>query len=93
MGHEIHNSMRQMSRIVAVLSLKPSAKKAKEKEFENLTAEFKVKRDNILAQPEPVERAAEKIQSYMIRERLLEHASAVVEAYEGEKARILGKFG
>ena len=122
MGHEIHNSMRQMSRIVAVLSLKPSAKKAKEKEFENLTAEFKVKRDNILAQPELVERAEEKIQSYMIREHLLEHTSAieayqkggmvkaeidgilasefcqellapVVEAYEKEKARILGKVG
>ena len=39
--------------------------------------EFKVKRDNILrqavhAQPELVERAAERIQSYMVKERLHE---------------------
>ena len=62
------------------------AEKAKQKELENLTAEFKVKRDNILRQavhnqPGLVERAAEKIQSYMIRERLLEHGSAM-EAYQ-----------
>ena len=62
------------------------AEKAREKEIEDLTAEFKVKRDNILrqavhAEPELVGRAAEKIQSYMIRERLLEHASAM-EAYQ-----------
>ena len=62
------------------------AEKAREKELEDLTAEFKVKRDNILrqavhAQPELVERAAKKIQSYMIRERLLEHNSAI-EAYQ-----------
>ena len=103
------------------------AEKAREKELEDLTAEFKVKRDNILrqavhAEPELVERAAERIQSYFVRERLLEHASAreayqkggmvkadidgilaaefcqellapVVEAYEDEKARILGKVG
>ena len=62
------------------------AEKAKQKALEDLTAEFKVKRDNILrqavhAQPELVERAAEKIQSYMIRERLLEHDTAI-EAYQ-----------
>ena len=62
------------------------AEKAKEKALEDLTAEFKVKRDNILrqavhAQPELVERAAEKIQSYMIRERLLEH-NTPIEAYQ-----------
>ena len=62
------------------------AEKAKEKELENLTAEFRVKRDNILrqavhAQPELVERAAERIQSYMIRARLLEHDTAI-EAYQ-----------
>ena len=62
------------------------AVKAREKELEDLTAEFKVKRDNILrqavhAQPELVEHAAEKIQSYMIQERLLEHNSAI-EAYQ-----------
>ena len=62
------------------------AEKAKQKELEDLTAEFKVKRDNILRQavqatPELVEHAAEKIQSYMIRERLLEHDS-VIEVYQ-----------
>ena len=100
------------------------AEKVREKELEDLTAEFRVKRDNILrqavhAQPTLVEDAAAKIQSYFVRERLLEHASAieayqkggmvkaeidgilavefcqallapVVEAYEDEKARILG---
>ena len=62
------------------------AEKVREKELEDLTAEFRVKRDNILrqavhTQPELVERAAEKIQSYMIRERLLEHNSPI-EAYQ-----------
>ena len=86
----------------AVLSLKRSAKtirtqkckrcarcdaeKVREKELEDLTAEFKVKRDNILRQavhnqPELVASAAEKIQAYIIRERLLEHSSAL-EAYQ-----------
>ena len=101
------------------------AEKVREKELEDLTAEFRVKRDNILrqavhAQPKLVESAAAKIQSYFVRERLLEHDSGyrgvsegrgmvkaeidgilaaefcqvllapVVEAYEDEKARILG---
>ena len=62
------------------------AEKAKEKELEDLTAEFKIKRDNLLrqavhAQPELVERAAERIQSYIIRERLLEHPTPI-EAYQ-----------
>ena len=62
------------------------AEKAKEKELEDLTAEFKVKRDNILrqavhTQPELVERAAERIQSYIIRERLIEH-NTPIEAYQ-----------
>ena len=62
------------------------AEKAREKELEDLEAEFEVKRDNILrqtvhAQPELVEVAAERIQSYMIRARLLKHASAI-EAYQ-----------
>ena len=62
------------------------AEKAKQKDLEDLMAEFKVKRDNILrqvvhTQPELVERAAEKIQTFMVRERLLEHASAI-EAYQ-----------
>ena len=90
------------SKIVAVLSLKPSArtirtqkckrrascepKKAKEKELEDLTAEFRVKRDNIIrqavhAEPELVERAAKHIHSYIVRERLVEHPSAM-EAYQ-----------
>ena len=103
------------------------AEKAKQKALEDLTAEFRVKRDTILRQavhadPALVERAAERIQSYFVRERLLEHASAieayqkggmvkadidgilaaefcqallapVVEAYEDEKARILGNVG
>ena len=62
------------------------AEKAKEKELEDLMTEFKVKRDNILrqavhAQPELIERAAERIQSYMVRDRLLEHNSPA-EAYQ-----------
>ena len=62
------------------------AEKVREKELEDLKSEFSVKRDNILrqavhAQPALVESAAEKIQSYFVRERLLEHASAI-EAYQ-----------
>ena len=62
------------------------AEKAREKELEDLTVEFKLKRDTILRQavhadPELVERAAERIQSYFVRERLLEHASPI-EAYQ-----------
>ena len=62
------------------------AEKAKQKALEDLTAEFRVKRDNILrqavhAEPQLVERAAERIQSYIIRERLIEHESAI-EAYQ-----------
>ena len=62
------------------------AEKAREKELEDLTAEFRVKRDTILRQavhadPGLVERAAERIQSYFVRERLVEHDSAI-EAYQ-----------
>ena len=62
------------------------AEKAKEKELEDLTAEFRVKRDNIIrqavhAEPELVEAAAKHIQSYIVRERLVEHPSAM-EAYQ-----------
>ena len=62
------------------------AEKVREKELEDLTAEFRVKRDNIIRQavhadPELVERAAERIQSYIVRERLVEHPSAM-EAYQ-----------
>lgn len=64
------------------------AERAKEKELEDLAAEFKAKRDNILrqvvhTQPELVEQAAEKITSYMIRERLLEHDTAMVAYQKG----------
>ena len=62
------------------------AEKVREKELEDLRAEFSVKRDNILrqavhAQPKLVESAAARIQSYFVRERLLEHDSAI-EAYQ-----------
>ena len=62
------------------------SEKAKEKELEDLTAEFRVKRDNIIrqavhAEPELVERAAKHIHSYIVRERLVEHPSAM-EAYQ-----------
>ena len=62
------------------------AEKVREKALEDLTAEFRGKRDNIIrqavhAEPGLVERAAERIQSYFVRERLLEHASAI-EAYQ-----------
>ena len=64
------------------------AEKVREKELEDLTAEFKIKRDNILRQavhadPELVEQAAEKITSYMIRERLLEHDTAMAAYQKG----------
>ena len=95
--------MPQKSKIVAVFSLKPSAKtidpevqkarqlrseKAREKELEDLTAEFRVKRDNIIRQaihtePELVELAAKHIHSYIVRERLLEHDSALVAYQKG----------
>ena len=85
------HSMPQKSRIVAVLLFEAirenyqdaqvqkerqlRAEKATHKALEDLTAEFRVKRDNILrqavhAEPELVERAAERIQSYFVRERL-----------------------
>ena len=62
------------------------AAKVREKELEDLTAEFRIKRDNILrqavhAEPQLVEVAAERIQSYIIRERLVEHDSPI-EAYQ-----------
>ena len=71
--------------------------KLREKELEDLTAEFRVKRDNTLRQavhaaPELVERAAERIQSYIIRERLLEHDTALAAYQKGGmvKAEING---
>ena len=62
------------------------AEKVREKELEDLTAEFRVKRGNIIRQavhadPGLVEAAAERIQSYIVRQRLVEHPSAM-EAYQ-----------
>ena len=53
-----------------------------------MTAEFHVKRDNILrqavhAQPDIVEHAAERVQSYLIRHRLLEHDPAMAAYQKG----------
>ena len=64
------------------------AEKVREKELEDLAEEFRIKRDNILrqavhAEPELVERAAERIQSYMVRERLLEQESAMTAYQKG----------
>ncbi len=62
------------------------AEKLREKALENLTEEFKIKRASIIRQavhvdPQLVEKAAERIQSYMIRERLDEH-TCVIEVYQ-----------
>ena len=64
------------------------SEKAKQKALEDLTAEFRVKRQNILRQavhadPALVERAAKHIHSYIVRERLLEHDSALVAYQKG----------
>ena len=64
------------------------SEKAKQKALEDLTAEFRVKRQNILRQavhadPELVERAAKHIHSYIVRERLHEHDSALVAYQKG----------
>ena len=62
------------------------AEKVREKALEDLTAGFRGKRDNIIRQavhadPGLVEAAAERIQSYIVRQRLVEHPSAM-EAYQ-----------
>ena len=62
------------------------AEKVKQKELEDLTTEFNVKRNNIIRQavhadPGLVEAAAKRIQSYIVRERLVEHPSAM-EVYQ-----------
>ena len=64
------------------------AEKAKEKELEDLTAEFNVKRRTLLRQavqadPQLVERAAESIHSYIVRQRLEEHPSAIAAYQKG----------
>ena len=64
------------------------AEKVREKELQELTEEFKIKQQNILRQavhadPALVERAAKHIHSYIVRERLLEHDSALVAYQKG----------
>ena len=64
------------------------AEKAKEKELEDLTTEFNVKRNNILrqavhAEPELVEAAAERIHSHIIRQRLEGHDSPLTAYQKG----------
>ena len=62
------------------------AEQAKAKALEDLTTEFNAKRRNILRQvvhadPELVEAAAERVQAYIVRQRLDEHDSAI-EVYQ-----------
>ena len=62
--------------------------RAKQKELEDLTTEFNVKRNNILRQavhadPGLVEAAAERIQAYIVRQRLVEHPSAMAAYQKG----------
>ena len=64
------------------------AQKVREKELEDLEAEFKVKRDTIIRQvihahPELVEAAAEHIQSHFVLNRLDDHASVMVAYQQG----------
>ena len=64
------------------------AEKAKEKALEDLTTEFNAKRNNLLRQaihanPELVDAAAERIQSYIVRERLIGHPSVMAAYPEG----------
>ena len=79
---------------MAVLSSKRSVQKARvereaearKKEIEDLTEEFRAKRRNIirqvvLAEPEFIERAAEKVQSNYVLQRI-EEGDSVIEVYE-----------
>ena len=64
------------------------AKKAKEKELEDLTTEFNAKQRTLLrqavhAQPELVEAAAKRIQSHIIRQRLEAHDTALTAYQKG----------
>ena len=68
------------------------AEKAKEKELEDLTTEFTVKRNNILrqavhAEPELVEAAAARIQAYIVRQRLEAQPSAMAAYQTGGMVR------
>ena len=62
------------------------AEKAKEKQLAELEEEYNVKCKNLLRQavhanPELVDAAAQRIQSYIVRQRLIEHPSPI-EAYQ-----------
>ena len=64
------------------------AEKAKEKQLEDLTTEFNAKQRTLLrqavhAEPELVEVAAARIQSYIVRQRLEEHPSAMAAYQKG----------
>ncbi|RKU22885.1 initiator RepB protein [Candidatus Poribacteria bacterium] len=64
------------------------AEKAKEKELEDLTTEFNLKRKTLLRQaihanPELVEAAAERIQSYIVRQRLEAHDTPLAAYQKG----------
>ena len=64
------------------------AEKVKEKELEDLTAEFNVKQRTLLrqavhAEPGLVEVAAERIQSHIIRQRLEAHDTALIAYQKG----------
>ena len=64
------------------------AEKAKEKQLEELREEFNLKRRTLLRQavhadPHLVERAAERIQSYIVRRRLVEQPSAIAAYQKG----------
>ena len=68
------------------------AEKAKEKELEDLAAELNIKRNNILRQavhadPELVEAAAERIQAYIVRQRLEAQPSAMAAYQKGGMVR------
>ena len=64
------------------------AEKLREKALDDLAEEFRVKRATLIRQavhahPELVEHAAARIQSYMVKERLLEHDSALAAYQKG----------
>ena len=64
------------------------AEQAKEKALEDLTTEFNAKRRNILRQvvhadPKLVEAAAERVQAYIVRQRLEEHSTALAAYQKG----------
>ena len=64
------------------------AEQAKQKQLEDLTTEFHIKRNNILRQaihadPQLVDLAAARIQSYIVRQRLEAHPTARVAYQQG----------